>query len=947
MICDPEMPAKTAAGRLDDIRACIACNQACIGHFHRGYPISCIQHPETGRELTYGELDQRAERVAQRLLHWGVGPETLVGVHLDRGPEMVMALLAVHKAGGGYVPMDPSFPRDRLEFMLRDAGVKLVLTQRHRAEAFAAVAPVLAIEEALSGGPQTGTVRRALPDNLAYVIYTSGSTGRPKGVQVTQASLTNFLLAMCERPGFTADDVLLAVTTLSFDIAALEIFLPLISGGRVVVAPREATLDGERLAALLAASGATALQATPVTWKLLLQAGWRGSAGLRILCGGEALSRELARELRERGAELWNLYGPTETTVWSAVARVRAGEGPISIGEPIAATELLILDGNMDPLPAGSPGNLHIAGQGLARGYLGHPELTAERFTPHPRSGTPGERLYTTGDLAVQDDGGEIEFLGRADHQVKIRGFRIELGEIESVLLGHRGVRDAVVVAVPSRSGEMRLVAYVVARQSPAPEPAELGEWMAARLPEYMRPAALVFLAALPLTPNNKVDRRALPAVEEDNPAAVTVARTATEEVVLSIWADLLERTQVGLHDDFFAAGGHSLLAGQVIAGLRRMLGLELSTSILFEHPTPAGLAREIDARRRAEGGMLPALLPAGGEGALPASYAQERLWLYDQLEPGSNAFNMAYAFRLRGRIAVAAFERSLTEIVRRHQILRTRIGGAGRPVQNVAPPPAHLLAIADLSGLPAPVRNREAERTVSVLHTLPFDLARGPLLRTVLLALAADDQVFSLTVHHILCDGWSLGVLIRELTELYGAFSRALPSPLSELPIQYADYAAWQRGWLQGARLEEQLDYWRDQLAGHGAPATLPTDRAASGAGGKVALLARPIAREVLVALAALGRAEGATLFMTLLAAIQLLLYRYTGSERIVVGSLHANRVHPAVEDLIGFFVNVLPLATTLRGDWTFRELLAEVRATSLAAYAHQDAPYEKILER
>jgi amino acid adenylation domain-containing protein len=911
-----------------------------------------------GRGLTYGELDRRANRLAHRLIRLGVGPEVLVALHLGRGLEMVVAMLAVHKAGGAYVPLDPSFPKDRLELMVRDAAVRVVLAEGQRAGALAAAAPVLAIEEGLAAGEEASPARRALPGNLAYVIYTSGSTGRPKGVQVTHAALANFLLSMAERPGFTERDVLLAVTTLSFDIAALEIFLPLVAGGRLVVAPREVTVDGARLAALLAESGATALQATPITWKLLLQAGWPGSQHLQILCGGEALPRELAQALLARGAALWNLYGPTETTVWSAVARIAPGEGPVPIGGPVAATDLLILDEGLRQVPAGVAGSLSIGGAGLARGYLGQPALTAERFTPHPWSANPGERLYATGDLALRLPDGQLECLGRTDHQVKIRGFRIELGEIESVLLGHPGVRDAVVVAAPGRSGEKRLVAYLVPRESPPPALAALEERVASRLPEYMRPAAYLFLAALPLTPNNKVDRRALPEVRGNDPVALPLARTPTEEVVLGVWADLLERGAAGLDDDFFAAGGHSLLAGQVTARLREALGLELPPGILFDHPTPARLALEIDSRRRAGAGVLPALAPlapAARRGPLPVSYAQERLWLYDQLEPGSNAFNIAYAFRLRGRAAVGALDRSLGEIVRRHEVLRTRIVAdpQGHPCQVVDPPLRHPLRIADLSGLPAAVREREVERAVLALHSLPFDLARGPLLRPVLVTLAEDDRILSLTVHHILCDGWSLGVLIRELTVLYEALASASPPALPALPVQYADFAAWQRQWLHGALLEEQLGYWCERLGGRHplaplAPlATLPMDRAPSRVAGAVAQVGRAISGELLEALLALGREQGATLFMTLLAAIQLLLYRYTGSARIVVGSLHANRGHSAVEDLIGFFVNVLPLPTDLSPDWTFRELLCEVRATALSAYAHQDAPYEKILER
>ena len=897
-----------------------------------------------GRELTYRDLDRRAGRLARTLIRLGVGPEVLVALHLGRGLDMVAAMLGVHKAGGAYVPLDPTFPRDRLEFMVRHAGVRVVLTDQPPERRLPTEAAVLSIEEALAGGGEPAPEIRALPENLAYVIYTSGSTGRPKGVQVTQGALVNFLLSMAERPGFGETDVLVAVTTLSFDIAGLEIFLPLVCGGRVVVAPRDVAMDGARLGALLEAAGATALQATPATWKLLLQSGWTGNGRLRMLCGGEALPRELATALHGRGAELWNLYGPTETTIWSAVARVEPGDGPVPIGRAIAATDLLVLDEALQPAPAGTPGDLFIGGDGLARGYLGQPALTAERFVPHPWR--PGGRLYRTGDLARLADDGEIEFLGRVDHQVKIRGFRIELGEIESVLLEHPGIKDAVVVAAPSRSGEKRLVAYLVPQGERAPDLSELQERLAARLPDYMRPAAFAFLEALPLTPNNKVDRSALPEVRVSEPVGLPSGRTPTEELVTGLWADLLERAAVGPDDDFFALGGHSLLAGQVTARLREALGLELPPGVLFEHPTPARLAREIDARMRAGAGALPPLEPVPRGEPLPLSYAQERLWLYEQLEPGSNAFNLAYALRLRGGLSVAALEASLREIVARHEVLRTRLLPGARPLQEIGPPPPRPLAMADLSGLPGADREREIRRAVLALQSPSFDLVRGQLLCAVLLRLGEDDHVFCLTLHHIACDGWSLGVLIREVMVLYDSFSRASVPSLPKLPVQYADFAVWQRRWLQGDLLEAQLAGWTERLGGDHPLATLPADRPPSRAGGAVARAERAIPGELLAALLGLGREQGATLFMTLVAALKLLLRRYTGSDRIVVGSLHANR-HRAVEDLIGFFVNVLPLATTLAPGMTFRELLGRVRETALGAYARQDAPYEKILER
>jgi len=1334
--------------------------------------------------LSRRELDRRAEILAQALVRLGIRGEDLVALHLGRGLGMAVAMLAVHKAGAAYVPLDPTFPPERLERMTRDADVRAVLSNRPFRGQWPSGIPVVPVAEAPDGdrwadvdAPESRRPEvRARPDGLAYVIYTSGSTGRPKGVQVTHGALVNFLLSMKERPGFGAGDVLVAVTTLSFDIAGLEIFLPLIAGGRLVIAQREVAVDGDRLAALLDVSGATVLQATPATWKLLLQAGWRGLGGFRTLCGGEALPRDLARRLLEGGADLWNLYGPTETTIWSAVTQVRAEAGPVPIGRPIDRTELLILNRALEPVADGAEGELFLGGAGLARGYLRRPGLTAERFVPHLGSSQPGGRLYRTGDLARFRSDGQAEFLGRTDHQVKIRGFRIELGEIESLLLENPEVAEAVVVTHGETPESQGLAAYVVPKveawaesrshlvsreqvekwreiwdqtygdteetrdplfntrgwnssysglpipddemrewvdgtvarilglrpqrileigfgtglllfrlapscsryvgtdissravrqlearlaevdlpqvgvlEAPAHDLAKTGderfdlvvlnsviqyfpsaeyllevlaaaipklapggaiflgdvrnlalqetfhaslqlmrvepsmtvarfrqqvrrqvlgeeeltfdpaffkvvgrrlgvdlggaawlrrgrhhnemscfrydvvlrpllppavatlsppavvldwdrdglsahrlretlrEWLAgsrkkglrirrlpnrrlerevaawerlsaaeptasvasltsafrtpgalqgvdpedlwtmgdelshqveiswsgrgdhgrfdvflsptdakasvtafpvdgeseeperpwtdlfndplrrlrerrlamsvrerlrASLPDYMVPASVVVLEVMPLTLNRKVDRKALstpvPVLSENG---FVTPRTPIEKDIAEIWCELLGVGKIGIHDDFFALGGHSLLAGEAMARLSTRYDLRLTASLLFENPTPARLAAEIETWRGAEVGTPP-LEPAPRDQPLPVSYSQERLWLFEQFQRGTNAFNMPYAFTLRGSLSVGALDACLEELTRRHEVLRTRFGvDDGEPVQLVDPPPRRPVRLIDLAGLAASVRQRRASLVAFELGSRPFDLATGPLLRVALVKLADDEHVLSLTVHHILCDGWSLGVFVRELTLVYNAFAASAATPLPELAVQYGDFAVWQRGRLRGELLERQLAYWEKRLGDEASrPArsvsALPTDYPRSREGGAAAFLNRPITRELRKSLYDLGREQGATLFMTLLAAVELLLFRYTGDGRVVVGSLHANRPHPALESLIGFFVNVLPLRCDLAAEWTFRKLLSEVRESALGAYAHQDAPDEKILKR
>jgi amino acid adenylation domain-containing protein len=564
---------------------------------------------EDGGWLTYAELDRRSDVLAARLAGLGVGPGALAGICLERSADMVVTLLAVLKAGGAFVPLDPGFPPERIAYMLADSGLAVLVSQRSVMDSLTPSlgdirAAVVCLDEP-GGEPGHAPAHAAGPDDLAYVIYTSGSTGRPKGVQVTHGALGNFLKSMAERPGISPSDTLLAVTTLSFDIAMLELLLPLTEGARVVLASRDTAADGRRLAALIAASDATLMQATPSTWRMLLDAGWDGRPGLRALAGGEALPAELSRRLRSRVASLWNMYGPTETTIWSSVAQV--GDGPVTLGEPIANTELHILDAAGQPAPLGVPGELHIGGAGLARGYLGRPGLTAERFIPAPG----GARLYRTGDQARRRADGSIDFLGRLDHQVKLRGFRVELGEIETLLERHPAVGHAVTVIREDTPGDQRLIAYVVPAAGHADSPQdtaarlrpELVAALSRQLPGYMIPSAFVFLdAPLPMTPNGKVDRKALPAPDTSREAAgapYRAPRNPVEEVIAGIWAEVLGVDQVGVLDDFFALGGHSLLSTRIIARVRDAFGVEVPLQRVFAEPTVAGLS----AALRQEGG--------------------------------------------------------------------------------------------------------------------------------------------------------------------------------------------------------------------------------------------------------------------------------------------------------------------------------------------------------
>jgi amino acid adenylation domain-containing protein len=907
-----------------------------------------------GATITFDDLNTRANRLAHYLKAQGVGPEVMVGLCVERGLDMLVGLLGVLKAGGAYVPIDPGFPAGRIRFMLQDASVSIVVTERSLRERLSGLAPRLVclddLGEELAIQPASNPETSTNPSNLAYAIYTSGSTGNPKGVLIPHRALTNFLSSMRRQPGLGGQDTLLAVTTLSFDIAALELFLPLVVGARVEIAPREAAVDSSRLGGLLASSGATVMQATPATWRMLLDSGWAGSKTLKALCGGEALTRDLAERLSGKVGELWNLYGPTETTVWSTLAKVVPGDGPVSIGRPIANTRTYVLDSHLRPVPVGVPGELYLGGSGLARGYHDRPGLTAERFAADPFAPEPGARIYRTGDLARLRPDGSLECLGRLDSQVKVRGYRIELGEVEAALLAHPALLGAAAVAREDASGENRLIGYLVPREGEPSSEADLRTWLHDRLPEYMIPSVFVTLDALPLTPNGKIDRNALPDPEPDRSgvsAPAVAPRGPIEEAVAAIWSEVLGRGRVSVFDDFFELGGHSLMAAQLLARVRESLAVEISLKSLFDTPTVAGLSRQVEESLRSGAGLVvPPLEPVGRDGPMPASFAQQRLWFLDQLDPGSPMYNIPAEVRLTGTLDRNALGRAFTELVRRQESLRTTFASQdGLPVQTIAPEMDADLPLEDLTNLPESEREEEARRRAREESWRPFDLVRGPLFRARLYRLGPEDHLVTVAVHHIIADGWSIGVIIRDTAELYEAFASGKPSPLPSLPVQYADYAVWQRLWLQGDALEGQLRFWREVLAG--VPVLeLPTDRprpsALSGRGGQ---RLRIFPAELGEALRALGRGEGATLFMTLLAGFQAVLSRYSGQADFAVGTPVAGRTWSQVEGLVGLFVNTIALRADLSREPSFRELLRRVKRAALDGFARQDLPFDQIV--
>ncbi|MBE9162160.1 non-ribosomal peptide synthetase [Tychonema sp. LEGE 06208] len=929
--------------------------------------------------LTYRDLNKKANNLASYLQKIGVNPEFLVGIYVDRSLDMVVGLLGILKAGGAYVPLDPAYPPERLAFMLEDAQISVLLTQQKLLETLpknsASIVFLDADREGISSCDEP-VVGLQNSSNLAYVIYTSGSTGQPKGVQISHASAVNFLSSMRQQLAIADRDVWLAVTSLSFDIAALELFLPITTGSRVVVASREVTSNGEKLLETLTNSGTTIMQATPASWKMLLAAGWPGNNQLKILCGGEALPRQLANQLLLRGAAVWNLYGPTETTIWSTLYQVDRKDESVSIGRPIANTQIFILDRYLMPVPVGVFGELHIGGAGLSRGYLNRPELTAEKFISNPftkneiyasfilnsSSFILSERLYKTGDLARYLPDGNIEFMGRSDHQVKVRGFRIELGEIEAVLSQYPAVREAIALVREDNPGDKRLVAYIVVNSAlrggqgdTAPTNSEfinhLRVFLKQKLPQYMIPSAFVLLEAMPLTPNGKIDRRSLRAPDTNTAefeSNFTDPRTPEEQLIAEIWAEVLGLERVGIHDNFFELGGHSLLATQAIARLREAFQVEVPLRSLFESPTVATVTESLLQYRAEQTLKAPPIDRASREGELPLSFAQQRLWFVDQLQPGDPAYNIPAAVRLKGAIDVTALQRSFQTIIDRHEALRTIFNTVeGRSIQTIISSPTFALSVIDLQEFPHSQRETEAMRLALEEARQPFDLAKWPLMRVTLLQLNETESILLLTIHHIVADGWSLGVIVREMAALYEAFCAGKASPLSELPLQYVDYAVWQRNWLSGEVLETKLAYWKQHLGNPLPVLQLPTKQPRSNVSTyRAALQPFQLSPTLSQALNKLSRQENATLFMTMLAALETLLYRYTNQDDIIVGTDLANRTQIETEALIGFFVNILVLRTDLSGNPTFCELLARVREVTLKAYAHQDLPFDKLVE-
>ncbi len=913
--------------------------------------------------LTYRELDERSNRLARFLAAEGVSEEDAVGLAFERSVEMIVSMLAVTKSGACYVPLDATYPEERLRFMIEDSRLSLVLTEERLLPRLpsdrCAVRSLDRVRDQIDRKSSQPLESAASAESLAYVMYTSGSTGRPKGVEVPQRAVARLLMGS-SYAALGPEETILQLAPFAFDASTFEIWGALLHGGRLVMYP-EKHPEAIELERFLSEKAVTTLWLTGALFNAIVDERPRALASVRqVVAGGEALSVAHLRRAQESCPEtrFVNGYGPTEGTTFTCCYPIpdlsEREWASIPIGAPIANTRVRVLDEKLNVAPPGVPGELYIGGDGLARGYRNRPELTAERFVPDPwpEKNDAGARLYRTGDRVRWLKDGTLEFLSRIDSQVKLRGFRVEPGEVEAALREIDVVSEAAVVVRETGAGDRRLVAYWVASDaSVTGDAGELRLRLSRRLPDYMIPASFVRLDTLPLTPSGKLDRLALPVPihEDDSARAGSGPRGPVEEALAEIFRGLLSREgEIRAHDDFFELGGHSLLATQVISRVRETFGVALPLRALFEAPTLAGLAERVELARRGKGAdEEPALVRIPRSLDLPLSFSQQRLWFLEQLSPGSSAYNISGAVRFLGDLAVGTLGRSLNEIARRHESLRSRfVNREGRAVVIIEKEDSRPLPTVDLGRLDPEIAEAEAARLASESAVRPFALESGGLLRTILIRLGARDNVLLLTMHHIVSDGWSLGVLVRELGVLYRAFYAGEPSPLPEIPIQVVDHAAWSRERLSGERLESELRHWRERL--RELPVLeLPTDRPRPAiqtfGGARESALFPPSLGSALTDLA---RRENATLFMTLLAGFQALLSRLTGQEDVVVGAPIANRGRREVEGLIGYFANNLVLRADLSGNPSFREVLARVREECLAAYDHQDLPFEKLVD-
>jgi amino acid adenylation domain-containing protein len=917
---------------------------------------------ETER-ITYGQLNSKTNQLAAHLKNLGVKPEAIVGVFMGRCLETLIAIVGILKSGGCYLPLETELPQDRLTYMLQDANPSILLTkQDHLFDLPLAAAGCEVIcldsdwEQISSRSNEEHPPQH--PDALAYIIYTSGSTGQPKGVAVSQGAAIDHLLSIGKAFGYLQEDRILQFASLSFDVSIEQLLAPLVAGASVILKDN-APWDRTEFLKAVTRFGITVANVPPAFWSRLVpeeKADFTASSLRLMIVGGDAMSPETLRHWNRNiqgRMELLNAYGPTEAVITATLFRVPAEFSHVEvnrvpIGCPLPNRKAYIVN-HLELAPAGFRGELLLGGDCLARGYVNRPDLTAAKFVPDPFSGKPGARLYRTGDIARYGTDGQIEFLGRSDNQVKIRGYRIELEEIELAIMEHPEVRQAAVSTRSSEHGEKRLIGYVVAAEASQLSAAELRDFIKQKLPEYMAPSQLIFVDALPLTISGKIDRNLLYTLEEKQEVAAestAVPIKPTEKALMKIWTDVLGNSQIGIHDDFFDSGGDSLLATQIMTRVQKAFGVEVPLRIMFEFPTIAGFAGAIEEYGASSEQQLD-LVQIERVPYYPLSPAQERLWFLCQMGGQSEIYNMTGMIRLEGELDVEVMEKVLTEVVRRHEALRTVFPTReDNPVQVIQPPYTVHPVLTDLSASTVGDQDEELLRISREEAELPFDLVHGPVFRARLVRFSPTDHVLLSTIHHIACDGWSVAVLVKEIGILYCAFLRNEESPLADLRFQYVDFAEWQRRNLERT-FEKHMEYWRRRLGGAPSPVSLPRERhniqKVSFRGDSYSFR---VSTEILNSLKVISQETKASLFMTLLAGLKILIHSYTDCEDIVVGTDIANRTHLQTEEIIGLFVNVLALRSNMGDNPTLLEAISRVREITLEAYEHQDVPFDRVVQ-
>ena len=936
---------------------------------HAGFVAHAAKQPtrpalrDGARRLSYRELDERSNRLAHALRARGMGRGERVGLCLDRGTDMFVALLAVLKSGAAYVPLDPAFPQARLDYYAEDAKLGLLLTSSSIAAAPKswrpdAAARVFLLDRETEWLDQPATPLAAGPqdaqaEDTAYVIYTSGSTGKPKGVCVPHRAVANLMQSMQREPGIGAQDRLAAVTTLSFDMAVPEVMLPLAAGAEIIIVQREVAMDGNRLRALLESEQVTILQATPGMWRLLLDAQWSGARGFRAWIGAEPVPADLSLELLDRSSELWNLYGPTETTVWSTVWRMerpRIAARGVSIGRPMANTGVWILDGNLQRCPIGVPGEICISGMGVTLGYLDRPELTAERFVTTTIDGVE-TLIYRSGDRGRWRNDGLLEHMGRFDFQVKVRGYRIELGEIEARCNEATGVARSVVITREDQPGDVRLVAYLAPSPGATVDLAELDRQLRARLPQYMVPQHVVLLDAIPLLPNGKVDRKALPkpSAARKESGERLAPRNDRERVVLATMEHVLNLPGLGIRDDFFALGGHSLLAARLATLLSREFDITVPLRLLFEAPTAERLAAAIDGL---DSSNAPRSAPIGrvaDRRSAPLTPMQERIRFIEDLHPGRPVYNAPSAHRLSGPLDIPKFKAALQEIMRRQPVLRSSVGtdpATGAHTMVIAEDVALDLPVIDLGTLPADQREAELVERMQEVADRPIDIHRAPLFHAALYKIAENDHAFVFVPHHLIWDGWSFDILQTELSAIYGAMVRGEPHGLPALAATHGDYADWYANWLEQPEYQTQLRYWKNRFANSPTPKAPRTDmprRAGmSGQGGTYWI---SVDKTLTERLRDIGRGHDVTLNMLTLGVYILMMSSIIDTRSIVIATPVRGREAAEIEPVMGFFNNVLPLSFQIDRSLRFGEFMRYVKQELVSVMGHQQIPFERLV--